>query len=291
MRVLHQLFVLTQCAVCSKAAVAVVASLTGDATALPPRASTPAAIHALDWLDAGMRIDVHAKSTMKLILVNGRSYELSGGAKATIAADGLTATNPQVHELSRLPPIPKFVPIAAGGAEVPGATAIRGPRMKSLYPNQLPAIASQVKLTYAPVPDVANYSVILQDSEETVLLRLSTTATSVDVPADMLKPGTSYAWRVRALGVGGLLGEGRASFVTMSKDALDRRTAFAEAMKSDEEPMRLALLAAVDRQMGLLAEACGELEHALELKPSDPALQQALIAAKAAVLTAENSAK
>jgi hypothetical protein len=238
-----------------------------------------------------MRIDVRPKSTMKLILVNGRTYELSGGAKATIAADGLTATNSQVHELTRLPPIPKFVPIAAGGAEVPGATAIRGPRMKSLYPNRVPAIASQVKLRYAPVPDVSNYSVILQNAEGTVLLRLSTTAISVDVPADMLKPGVSYAWRVRALGVGGLLGEGRASFVTLSKDDLDHRAAFAEAMKSEDESMRLALLAGVDRQIGLLADACGELEHALELKPSDPALQQALASAKAALATAENASK
>jgi hypothetical protein len=268
---------------------AVVASLTGDASAFAPSARAAAAIRALDWLDSGVRIEVHPKSTMRIIMVSGRTYELGEGAKATISADALTGFNSQVRELKSLPPIPTLPAIGGTTADVPGATAIRGgSRVKNLYPHHAAAIASRVKLSFAPLPDAANYTVTLEDDEGNILLRVSTPATLVDVPANALKPGSHYAWRVRAFGEAGVLGEGAAQFVTMSNDDLDRRSAFGSALSIDDDAARQALIAGVDQQIGLLAEACDEFQAALALRPSDAALQRALAAAQSALAAARD---
>jgi hypothetical protein len=287
-RILFLSLALFPATIFAKGQVAVVASLTGGATAQVPKARTPVSIHALDWLDSGVRIDVQPKSSMKLILLNGRSYELSAGARATLGEDRLTAFNSHVHELNRLPAIPRLVPIAGNTADVPGATAIRGARVKNLYPQQVWAIASHVKLSFAPVPEVSDYSVILQDEERNTLLQLNTPATGVDVPSDALKPGAHYSWRVRAFGHFSVLAEGSAEFWTISKDDLDRRSAFAAALQADDDAMRLALIAGVDQHSGLLADACDELEAALHLRPSDSALAGALAAARTALASARD---
>jgi hypothetical protein len=273
---------------------AVVASLTGDASAFSPSARAAAAIHALDWLDAGVRIEVHPKSTLRLIMVSGRAYELGEGAKATLSADTLTAFNSQVRELKSLPPIPRVPAIATTAADVPGATAIRGgSRVKNLYPHHAAAIASHVKLRFESLPDASSYTVTLEDDEGNALLRVSTPATSVEVPADALKPASHYSWRVRAFGDSGVLGEGGAQFVTLSTDDIDRRAAFRSALSIDDAAtrpedavMRLALIAGVDQQIGLLSEACDEFQTALGLRPSDPVVQRALAGAQAALAAA-----
>ena len=265
---------------------AVVVSLTGDASAFSPSARA-AAIHALDWLDAGVRIEVHPKSTLKLIMVSGRTYELGAGAKATISADALTAFNSQVRELKALPPIPRLPAIANTAADVPGATAIRGgSRVRNLYPHHAAAIASGVKLSFAPLPDASNYTVTLEDDEGNLLFRVSTPATRVEVPGEALKPDSHYSWRVRAFGGGQVLGEGNAQFVTISKDDMDRRSAFGSALNTEDDVTRLALIAGVDQQIGLLAEACDEFQTALGIRPSDPALQRAWAAAQTALAAA-----
>jgi hypothetical protein len=275
-------------AVCGQRAVGVVASVTGEATALSPKVKAAAAVRSLDWLDEGVRIEVRPKSTMRLILLNGRTYELSAGAKATIGAAGLTSVNAQVHEGKSLPPIPRLAPIADASADVAGGTAIRGPRVKNLYPNRVWALATRVKLNFAPVSNALNYSVVLEDENRKVLVRVTTPTTSVDVPADALKPGSRYSWRVRALGDSGVLGEGSATFVTVSEEDQARRSAFDAAVSTEDEAMRLALIARVDQQIGLLAEACDEFEAALKLRPSDTELQSALAAAKVALDAARN---
>jgi hypothetical protein len=236
-------------------------------------------------------------------MVSGRTYELGDGAKATVSADALTAFNSQVRELKSLPPIPRLPALANTAADVPGATAIRGgSRVKNLYPHRAAAIASRVKLSFAPLADASSYTVTLEDDEGNILLRVSTPATSVEVPGQALKPGSHYSWRVRAFGDAGVLGEGDAQFVTMSKDDMDRRAAFGTALNFEDDPtrlkdaatrpedavMRLALIAGVDQQIGLLAEACDEFQTALGLRPSDPALQRALATAQAALAAARD---
>ena len=224
---------------------------------------------------------------MSLILLNGRTYQLDGGARATVGADALTAVNRQVREMNRLPPIPKFVPLADTAVNVSGATPIRGvAHMKDLFPQHVRAIASHVRLSFAALPNVANYSVTLEDEDGNTLFRVTTPATTVEVPSDILGPGSRYSWSVRAFGLSGVLAEGTAEFVTMSKDDFDRRSAFAKATNPDDRAMQLALLADVDQQLGLLAEARDEFEAALELRPSDPALQHAFAEAKAALAAA-----
>jgi hypothetical protein len=286
-RALRQFIFLTQCSFLSQGAVAVVASLSGEAGAVSPGSQTSTAIHTFDWLDAGVRIEVRAKSTMRLILRNGRAYELGAGANATVDKDALSISNPPVRELNRLPPMPQIAALPTNAPDTSGAAPIRGGTiLKGLYPDHAPAIASHVTLSFAPVPDALNYSVIVEDEMGNILLRVTTPLTKVDVPADALGPGSLYAWRVRAFAASGVVGEGSAEFVTISKDELDRRAAFAQAINAEGDAMGLALIAGVDREIGLLADACDEFEAALLLRPSDPGLDHALATARAALTAA-----
>jgi hypothetical protein len=286
-RALRQFIFLAQCAFLSQGAVAVVKSLSGEASAVPSGSQTSSAIHALDFLESGVRIEVHAKSTMTLILRSGRAYELGAGAKATVDKDALSVSNPPVRDLNRLPPMPQIAALPKNASDTSGAAPIRGGTIvKGLYPHRAPVIASHVKLSFAPVADALNYSVIVEDEIGNILLRVTTPLATVEVPADALEPGSSYAWRVRAFAASGVVGEGSAEFVTITKDELDRRAAFAEAVNAEGDAMGLALMAGVDREIGLLADACDEFEAALRLRPSDPGLEHALATARASLSAA-----
>jgi hypothetical protein len=286
-RALRKFIFLTQCAFLSQGAVAVVRSLSGEASAVPPRSQISSGIHAFDWLESGVRVEVHAKSTMTLILRNGRAYELGAGAKATVEKDALLVSNPPVRELNRFPPMPQIAALPKNASDTSGAAPIRGGTIvKGLYPNHAPAIASHVKLSFAPVADALNYSVLIEDEMGNILLRVTTPLTIVEVSADALEPGSFYAWRVRAFAASGVIGEGSGEFVTISKDELDRRGAFAKAINAEGDAMGLALIAEVDRENGLLADACDEFEAALRLRPSDPGLDHALATARAALTAA-----
>jgi hypothetical protein len=265
----------------AKGPVAVVASLTGSAT-LSYSGQQAVKVRNLDWLGAGVRIEVQPNSTMRLILLNGRNYELRGEAVVTIDSSVLKVVAGPVRELNRLPPVPTIAPIADTSSDVAGVTAMRTNMPKiTLYPHNASAIADQVTLWFDPVREASNYSVVVMDKDEKILFRVSTEANTVEVPADLLKPGSRYHWRVRSFGDAGVLGEKGAVFVTLSQEDLARRSAFAAAVRAEDEGMRLALIARVDQEIGLLAEARDGYEAALRLRPSDPAIQSALDLLKA----------
>ena len=263
---------------CCKNTVAMVESLKGQVTIRLPGATTDIVASGLEWLPAGTAVEVHRESSATLILINGHHYELRGGAKATVTADGLSRTTGLVRELKALPPIPKFVPIVDDAESVPGAVRFRGPNdPQDLYPRAgAAALASSLKLLFSPVRDASAYDVTLEDEAGQPLLSERTASTSLAVPPDKLRDGAHYSWHVRAIGSAGVLGQGAAEFVTLSREDIEQRTHFAQALAGVPEASRLALLADVDLRLGLIAEARAEFQAALRLNPSDAAIQGAL---------------
>ena len=263
---------------CCKNTVAMIESVKGQVTIWLPRATNEIAASGLEWLPAGTAVEVHQGSSATLILINGHHYELRAGAKATVAADGLSRTTGQVRELKPFPPIPKFVPIVDDGESAPGAVRFRGPNdPQDLYPRaDAAALPSSLTLLFSPVREASAYDITLEDETGETLLRERTSSTSLAVPPDKLREGARYSWRVRAIGSAGVLGQGAAKFVTLSREDIGQRTQFSEALKDAVEASRLALLADVDLRLGLIAEARAEFQAALRLNPSDAAIQHAL---------------
>lgn len=263
---------------CCKNTVAMIESVKGQVTIRLPGATTEIAASGLEWLPAGTALEVHHESSATLILINGHHYELRAGAKATVATDGLSYTAGPVRELKPLPPIPKFVPIVDDDESAPGAVRFRGPNdPQDLYPrNGVAALPSSVTLLFSPLREASAYDITLVDEAGETVLRQRTSSTSLVVPPDKLREGVHYSWHVRAIGSAGVLGQGAAEFVTLSRENIEERTRFAEALRDAPETSRLTLLADVDLRLGLIAEARAEFEAALRLNPSDAAIQRAL---------------
>lgn len=238
-----------------------------------PGARSRTAVVPWEWLPAGSTIELAAKSSATLILLNGHRFELGPGARAEVTAESLARTRGPVQQLEPLPPMPKPAPIAGSAPQIAGASRIRGTEIRGLYPHDGTALLpGPAKLSFLPVAGASGYRVELVDEQGSVLLNLRSKATEVDVPEGMLRAGKRYGWLVEALGPEGAIAREWTGFVTVSEEDRARRAALASATEADS----LALLAAVDFRLGLLREAQEEFLAALKLKPHDTAIQHAL---------------
>ncbi len=265
---------------CCKDSVAVVETLSGRVT------QNHVAVSNLEWLAKGATLDIGLKSNATVILLSGRRFELGSGAQATVTADALTDTKGPIKELKPLPPIPAPAPLADRSATASGAVRFRGPNdVRNLYPREgMTAIADSINLTYSPVADASAYRVEIQDEDGNSVANWQTTATRVAIPG-MLKPGSHYSWHVRAIGRAGIIGNGSASFVTLTKQETERRTSFFTAIRQESaHATALGLMAGLDFRIGLLHEAQEGLQAALKLQPGDAGLQRALHLVEAALV-------
>jgi len=272
--------VTARAAECCGGSAAIIASITGEARVRSGAASSRVAI--LDRLGPGVTIETGAKSAAVVLLGNGRRWELGERARASVDENVITPLSGPIRELPRLPPIPKPAPIAGNPGDVPGAVRFRGPSPpRSLYPFAgASVLRDSVRLSFSEVPGASLYRVVLADGEDSVLWRRQTASTSVAVPANLVKPGGSYVWHVQAMGQGAVLGEADARFAALSSQTATDRRNFAAAISA--QPGLRALLASIDLQLGLFAEAVDEFSDALRDSPGDPDLQRALTAAKSA---------
>lgn len=262
---------------CCKDAVAVVASIKGTATAHVP-GGKKTSLSFLDWLPRGSIVELSKNGDAVLILLNGHRYELYGGSSAAVAADGVVQESGRVAELPLLP-MPTYPPIADVGT-TPAAVRFRGSNdIQNLYPHSgTLALPSSVRLQFSPVHGAVAYDITIEeDGNEVMSLRDSSNSISV---SSSLKPGTRYAWKVHAISNSGVLAKGSAEFSTLSAANIEQRAAFAEALHSADDASRMALMGAIDLRLGLIAEACDEFEHAMQLRPGDDAVQRSLNAAK-----------
>ena len=117
----------------AKPAAALVSALSGSASVNQP---TRTPLKLFDWIRAGATVDVPRGSELTLVLSNGSRFELTGPARATVKADGLSARSGSVRDLPALPRLPNVAPITnrkQEGAQS-AAVRVRGPRISKLYP-------------------------------------------------------------------------------------------------------------------------------------------------------------
>ncbi len=257
---------------CCKGSVAVIASLSGDASVTLAGTRNRVAVSDLDWLQPGATLVLGANSSATVILLNGHRYELGAGARATLAAEGLTATRGPVRELAPLPPIPKASPIRDRTARSSLAVRFRGgDEIHNMYPREgMTVLPGELKLSFAADKNATSYRVELKDADGNAVTSLQAAATTVAIPAGIIQPGTTYSWHVRALGSLGIVGEGEAAFAVLSDQDAAQRSDLAKALAgSKEDATALALVADVDFRLGLLEEARAGFDAALRLRRDD----------------------
>lgn len=257
--------------------VAIVYSLSGEASITTTGgASRP--VRLLDHLPSGTTVTVGPSSRLAMAFMNGFRYELGERSRVTLGPKDLTALTGPVRAISRLPPLPCLLPIAAKDRPGPraGAVRIRGERIRGLIPQDGETVlAEAIALHFQPVVGAKEYRIEVQDVQGRIAFRSVIESPPVKVPAGRLRAGVGYLWTVQTVDRPGAVARGEAEFVVLDEVAAETREE-ARAMLVGEGPDSLPLLAEIDRSLGLLLEAREDLETALVNKPGDPAIREAL---------------
>lgn len=272
--------------------VAVVSSISGNASVVAPPEKATRAVHLFDWLPTGSVVKVPAGSQLTLAFASGSRYEMGEKSGAKLSNAGPKADYGNIRPLEPVPPIPRLALLAAGSR--PGVRAggiilrappaaqatVDGPRLSRisyLYPRaETATLPDSTVLRFAPIAGVDRHTVVLTDQAGNTIFESETQSAQLAVPAGVLQPGARYSWKVRTVETTGPGVSGDGEFVTLSSDEINLRAAFKARMETKGDAESLALLAEIDRRLGLLREARDEFLAAVAKAPSDPALRRVL---------------
>lgn len=255
---------------------AIVCSLSGKVWRTAGKEKKPA--HLFDWLMPGERLQTENDSEIVVAMSNGARYRISTALEAIVASDSLKASSGHIENLPAVPPLPRFAPIVASEAsQRSGAVRIRGEQIKGMYPHgEAVTIADQTTLRFDAVAGALRYLVEIEDETGNALLRMETDSNVISVAAGILKPGRSYYWKARTLDKPGMVARGETEFRTLSETDVQARMSLKSALEGIQDVSAAALLAATDRNLGLLMEARDELARALIAAPDNAELKTAL---------------
>jgi hypothetical protein len=255
---------------------AIVASLTKQATVLLPHGGQPRMLELFEWIPAGSILETGSGSSLTLAFQSGVRYVMGEKTRAMVTEVGLTSVVGQVQALAAVPPLPRVPELVKPPTRV-GAIRIRGESVKGLYPSERSAtLAGGTILQFAPVPGAGKYRVEIEDESGKSVFDAETQSPFVSVSPGVLKSQTRYYWKVRTLDKPGEVARGEGEFMTLSAEAEKGRAALKEALEKAGDAASLALLAAIDRDLGLLSESREEFRAALAKSPGDAGLRQAL---------------
>ncbi len=262
----------------ANAPVAIVYSLAGEASLAAPHAARRP-LRLFDRLGAGTTVQVGPGARLALAFVTGRRYELGERSRVTLGAKDLATRSGPVRALPRVPPLPRISPIAAKdrpGAKA-GAVRIRAESLTDLYPDRgATALAEKTVLRFQPVAATRGYRIEVQDDRGRSVFATETADSTVRLPAGILQPGRRYRWWVSTVERAGPVARGEAELVTLPQRTAEAREALRQAVEAAADGSLLALLAEVDRSLGLLAEAREEFRAALQESPGDTTLAETL---------------
>ena len=238
--------------------VAIVCALTGTASLTLPAKKRTTTLRLFEWLSPGSVVEVARESSVTLVFSSGVRYELGGTAKATAGTSALASSSGPVRHLPAVPPLPRLSPIGETVRAGPrsGAVRIRGATMTHLYPDAGSAtLADSTVLRFMPAPDASRYRVEVETETGISVFHMETPSSMVNVARGILKPGAKYYWQVRTLDRIGQVARGAAEFVTLSAATARAREALKESLEVAGDSVSLALLAEIDRRLGLHVEA------------------------------------
>jgi hypothetical protein len=235
-------------------------------------------LRAFDAVAAGGLLESAEDGAAVLALANGRRYELGPRARVRVGTDAIEILVGSCRELARVAALPRLSALSpdAHPGSRSGALRIRGQRIRELYPAGGATVpADSTTLRFSPVPGIDRYVLEIEDEQGESVFRAQSETSELLVPAGVLRPGGRYRWLVKGASAQGPA-RGEAEFSTLgAEEAADRR-ALRESLEGAEDAGSLALLAEVDRRLGLLREAREQFARALEASPGDEALRAAV---------------
>ena len=255
---------------------ALISELTGSASVRERAATASVPVDRFDAVAGGAILSVSRESRVLLVLSSGKRFVLDAGARATVHADRLTTISGSVEEMPALPVLPQLVALEASAPKALGGVRLRSTAIVGLSPSNGSALASRATLRFKPVAGAATYRVEVEDEMGRVIFGVETTAPEVRVPSDILTAGAAYYWTVRTIDHPGAQARGSAEFGTLRAEEATARENLMRRLHNEGDGPSLALLAAIDRHLGLHHEALEGFRAALARSPGDRALIEAV---------------
>jgi hypothetical protein len=256
---------------------ALISELSGEATVRSTPAAARDRARRFDAVPVGARLELGAQSRGVLVLAGGRRFALGPNARATVADDRLTATSGPVTELASLPTLPRLTALdESRPAGPPGAVRLRGAVISGVRPSHAVVLNPPLTLRFDPVAGASRYAVEVENQAGRRIFAAETPKPEQAVPPGVLEPGASYYWVVRTLDKAGGEARGTGQFRTLSLDEVAQRDALRRSLASEGDAGGVALLAEIDRRLGLYQEALEGFRAALAGTPADPAIQRAI---------------
>jgi len=254
--------------------VAIVASVSGAAQVKPP-AGPQRGLGLFERLFVGARLRTNPQSIVTVAFANGQRFELRGEADVTLGREGFARTRGLVRTLTPVPPLHRIPPVRDLERGRTAALRVRGGVVGGLYPRDGAAVlADEAVLRFSAPPEAGPCRVEVEDAAGNSISRTDSGGSEAALPKGVLAPDQHYTWRVRCPAATGVTLRADASFVTLSKEQGEARTALKAAAQADASS--LALLAEIDQGLGLLREAREEFRAASEREPGNAALEAAL---------------
>jgi len=255
---------------------ALISELIGSASIQERASQASVPVDRFAAVAGGAILSVHRESRAVIVLSNGKRFVLNAGARATVHADGLTKISGSVEEMPALPVLPQLVALEASAPKALGGVRLRSTAIVGLSPSNGSALASRATLRFKPVQGAATYRVEIEDEKGRVIFGVQTTSPEVRVPPDILTAGAAYYWTVRSIDHPGAQARGSAEFGTLRAEEATARDNLMHRLHSEGDVSSLALLAAIDRHLGLHQEALEGFRDALTRSPGDRALIEAV---------------
>ena len=254
--------------------VAIVASVSGAAQVKPP-AGPQRGLGLFERLFVGATVRTDPQSIVTVAFANGQRFELRGEADVTLGREGFARTRGLVRTLTPVPPLHRIPPVRDLERGRTAALRVRGGVVGGLYPRDGAAVlADEAVLRFSAPPEAGPCRVEVEDAAGNSISRTDSGGSEAALPKGVLAPDQHYTWRVRCPAATGVTLRADASFVTLSKEQGEARTALKAAAQADASS--LALLAEIDQGLGLLREAREEFRAASEREPGNAALEAAL---------------
>lgn len=154
---------------------------------------------------------------------------------------------------------------------------IRSRVLRGLYPAApFTSLADETTLSFDRLEGASEVRVEIEDETGETVFESRTAASTLRLPAGILRPGQRYFWRVRTIGRSGPTAEGSAEFETLGREVAQSRAALHARVDSADAGLQ-TLAAEVDRRLGLLREAREGFTRASALEPGNKRVSQVLV--------------
>jgi hypothetical protein len=251
---------------------AIVASLGGEAWVKAP-SGPRAPLRLFDRLVQGSTLEVGPRSRLVVVFADGSRFQMESGSRGTVGDRELGRRSGEIRALDPLAPVARLLQGENVGRRV-AAVRVRA-LVVTVYPRGCATtLPDETVLRFSATP--GDWRVEVVDETGSGVFAQTTEATEVHIPAGKLRPGARYSWRIRVQDATGAARQDEACFLTLSEELLRARSSLKEAIAEAADSTSLALLAELDRSLGLLWEAREGFRAALARSSGDAALRDAL---------------